>query len=405
VTPPHLIRSFRQLAAVGDRGRPLVTLFSGGLDSSYLLLRLREAGYREVHALSVDLGAEEANESTDSIARELGAQLHRVDGCKEFTDEFIRPAILAHATYLDTHPISSSLSRPLIAAFAVDMAVNVGASMILHTANRSQNTLRRLNGALRDLNYGGSFGSPYDLEPIDRTAKHAELAGAGIDLLASRAVSGDSNLWCREYESGFLDDPEEHDTTRVSFGWTGAGGPVPPATTLQIDVVDGLPVAVDGVPMHLKDLIEVLNRRVGAYGLGRYSGLEHLAGEQKVLEVREMPAAWLIFRTLRHLETACLPSEVIREKLSLEQVWVREALEGRWYQPLRSAAQGFFEALAPQVRGSVVWRISGSGTETTSIHSGRGLYLRDRERWEEEEIARETSAFAFLAPTAGPVVR
>ncbi|MEW2634985.1 hypothetical protein AB0903_25900 [Streptomyces sp. NPDC048389] len=37
--PSPFIRSFSQLESL-DPGRPVVTLFSGGLDSSYLLLRL-----------------------------------------------------------------------------------------------------------------------------------------------------------------------------------------------------------------------------------------------------------------------------------------------------------------------------------------------------------------------------
>lgn len=51
-------------------------MFSGGLDSTYLLLRLREMGFIEVHALSVDIGELETQEEKQRIAVSLGATLH-----------------------------------------------------------------------------------------------------------------------------------------------------------------------------------------------------------------------------------------------------------------------------------------------------------------------------------------
>ena len=42
------------------------------------------------------------------------------------------------------------------------------------------------------------------------------------------------------------------------------------------------------------DLIRGLNTTIGRYGIGRFSSLEHLENGEKVLEVREAPAATLI---------------------------------------------------------------------------------------------------------------
>lgn len=81
----------------------------------------------------------------------------------------------------------------------------------------------------------------------------------------------------------------------------------------------GLPVSVDGRALELGAIIDELNHRVGKFGYGRYSGLEHLDRGEKVLEVREMPAAWILLKTLRHLETACLSERLVREKMNVEQ--------------------------------------------------------------------------------------
>ncbi|MEU7720814.1 argininosuccinate synthase-related protein [Streptomyces tibetensis] len=394
-TPP--IRSFRQIEGLLDPSRPVVTLFSGGLDSSYLLLRLRQLGLTDVHAVSVDLGEDESSAYKQQIADALGVTLHILDRKQEFAASFVAPAIAAQAVYLGIHPVSSTLSRPLIAQAAVELAGELGAQAVIHTANRSQNTLRRLNGALSLLGYPGLYGSPYDLEPVDRDAKHAALRSAGVDLLAGRAVSGDSNLWCREFESGILDDPENHAVPEGMYRWS-ALDPHLAADTVSVGFEAGLPVTLDGEHLPLVDLTAALNRRVGAYGLGRYSGLEHLDHGEKVLEIREMPAAWLLLRSYRHVESACLDAELIREKQHLEQVWVREALEGRWFGELRTAAQQFIDICARRTTGQVTWELHVGGAETRAITAPRPRYLRDRERWEEHSIALETAAHAAPQP-------
>ncbi|MGW4567572.1 argininosuccinate synthase-related protein [Streptomyces sp. NPDC004561] len=390
----QLIRSFRQLSAGNlDPALPLVTLFSGGLDSTYLLHRLREAGFSRIHAVSVDLGEDETSEDKRRIAEALGAQLHVIDGRELFAEEFVRPAIAAQAVYLDTHPVSSTLSRPLIARLAVEVAGDLDAQAVLHTANRSQNTLRRLNGALGLLVFAGRYGSPYDLDPVDRDEKIQALKEVGLDQMSQRIVSGDSNLWCREFESGILDDPEDHAVPEHMYRWS-ARRATTDSEIVEIDFRTGVPVAVDGVEMPLTALIAALNDRVGAYGIGRYSGLEHLDNGEKVLEIREMPAAWLLLRSYRHLETATLSAETIREKMHMEQVWVREALEGRWYGELRQAVQTFTDRCASAVTGSVRWKLSAGGAETRAIRADQPRYLRDREAWEHESIRLESAAYA-----------
>lgn len=388
-----LIRSFSQLDTL-DPNRPVVTLFSGGLDSSYLLLRLRRMGVRDVHAVSVDIGEDESSQYKRQVAEALGATIHILDRREEFAGQYVAPAIAAQAVYLGIHPVSSTLSRPLIARSAVDLARSLGAQTVLHTANRSQNTLRRLNGALTLLGWEGSFGSPYDLDPVTREEKLVELRSAGIDLLAGRIVSGDSNLWCREFESGILDDPEHHAVPEDMYTWSRPTARPGDSETLTVSIERGLPVAIDGAPMQLTDLIDQLNHRVGAYGLGRYSGLEHLDHGEKVLEIREMPGAYLLLSSYRHVESACLDAELIREKRHLEQVWVREALEGRWFGDLRLTVQAFMDTCAARTSGSVTWRLRTGGADTRAITAAKPLYLRDREAWEERAIEAESAPFA-----------
>jgi argininosuccinate synthase len=90
------------------------------------------------------------------------------------------------ARYMGIYPISSSLSRPIIALHAVALARELGCQAIVHTANQSQNSLRRLNGAIEQLGYEGCYGSPYEYSAIPREQKIEALARAGLHGFKSR---------------------------------------------------------------------------------------------------------------------------------------------------------------------------------------------------------------------------
>src|SRR4051794_29806718 len=98
------IHSFADIRRI-DPATPVVTLFSGGLDSAYLLLKLREAGFTQVIAVSADLGDAYDEPLLRQTATQLGAGLVLRDLRDEFAEEFVAPAIPAQAIYLGIHPV------------------------------------------------------------------------------------------------------------------------------------------------------------------------------------------------------------------------------------------------------------------------------------------------------------
>lgn len=380
------VRRVDDLTEALEPSAPVVTLYSGGLDSTHLLLLLAERGFTDITALAVELGDNVEVERAATVCSALGVRLCLVDRRRRFVEEFVFPAVQAHAVYLGLHPISSSLSRALIAQEGIGHAKEIGARAIVHTASRSQNTLRRLNGALRSLGFTGAFGSPYDLSAIPRQRKRRDLIEAGFTVFAHRPISMDANLWCREFESGVLDDPEDFTVPEELYRWS-KGACAPPATTVELTFERGVPVALDGEQVDGVDLVARLNWLAGGYGLGRYSGLEHLDTGEKVLEVREMPAAELLLLAYRQLESATVAAETVRAKLAIEQLWVREAVEGRWFGELRRAAHAFIDEVRTAVTGTITVELAAGKARVASIRAGRPLYLRSRERWEVRQSA------------------
>lgn len=390
------IRSFDDLNVVAKQCRHVLTLFSGGLDSSYVLKELADRGCR-VTALAVDVGEGAAVKELQDITRRFGATLRVVDAREEFALDAVLPAIRAQARYLGMYPISSSLSRPILARTAVRLAHELGCDAIIHTANQSQNSLRRLNGAIEQLGFSGLYGTPYEFSAMTRAEKIDALQAVGMSKFQARGISGDANLWCREFESGALDNPEAFWVPESLFDWTAPSEAIAVAADFSVTFERGMPVAIDGQCLPLLNLISRLNLQAGAFGVGRYSGLEHLEQGEKVLEVREAPAATVLMDAYRHLETATLAFELIREKMMQEQLWVREAIEGRWFGAVREAADSFIASTARHVTGTVGYRLRQGAADVCSIKADKPLYLTDRDSWE-QKVARERAQMQLTLP-------
>lgn len=237
-------------------------MFSGGLDSTYLLLRLQQLGFTNVHAVAVNVEAPIDKAKLTKYAAHFGAQFKCLDGRELFVRQGVTSAIRAHATYMGMYPISSSLTRPIIASLITDYAKALNAGLLLHTANLSQNSLPRLNNSIRRCDFSGEFGSPYVHSAVSREKKAEELAAVGLTIMSDRKLSGDENLWCREFEDGPVDDPEDFFIPEKAFEWTRRCNDEN-VEKLILSFENGNLVSVNGNKLPLIDAIAFLNKEVG----------------------------------------------------------------------------------------------------------------------------------------------
>ena len=264
---------------------------------------------------------------------------------------------------------------------ALDIAYKNNCDIVLHTANQSQNSLRRLNGAIKSLGFQGYYGSPYEYSAISREEKASFLKKCGFSFLSDRKLSGDANLWCRECESGPLDNPENFELDENEYKWS-ILAKNNYKDKIKITFTEGIPTHIDNNKMDIIDLIENLNYRVGLSGAGRYFGLEHLENQEKVLEVREAPAASILMDTYKHLEMAIFTTPLLIKKQYMGQVWTQEAVEGRWYGEVAESAYSFISQLSHKVTGSVTYKLLIGQFSPVSIIAENPLYLTDRDNWE-----------------------
>lgn len=148
-------------------------MFSGGLDSIYLLFRLQKLGFTNVHAVSADVGGIIDEVGLAKYASHFGATFKCLNGRNCLVKEGIIPAIRAHAKYMGVYPLSSSVSRQVIARLATDYAKSLSPGLLLHTATQSQKSLPHLNNNIRHHGFPGACGSPHALSVVSRVRERS----------------------------------------------------------------------------------------------------------------------------------------------------------------------------------------------------------------------------------------
>lgn len=383
-----LIKCFQDLKNI-EEGTEVFCLNSGGLDSAYLICRLINDFKLKVHTLTLDIG------QNDQVSVKLPLKIkkmittHVIDAKEEFASDYVLPLIRANGVYLNQHPLSASLSRPLIAKHLVETARRLKINTILHSATPSQNSMRRFNTSILDLRFNGQYGSPYLNDNISRLDKANFIRSMGAIIDEKRSFSIDTNLFCREFESGDLDNPELMILDEAMFVWT---KPMPKENLkIVIDIEKGTPVRINNKSYSLVDLFSFLNNHLGAFGLGRYLGLEEGPHGKKVIEARETPAGYFLLSAYDHLINASFDYRSLLIKRQLDQTWTCEAVEGRWFGSVKNSIDQFNNEFLKNLSGSITFDISYKTMECRSIISTTPHYSTEREV---DDLLQETERAA-----------
>ena len=241
---------------------------------------------------------------------------------------------------------------------ALDLAVGLRpADVVVLTATPYQNTLFRMALPILARHRCHVF-LPYAKNRVSRDEKLQVARSLGFTH-RSTTHSIDENLWGRVIEEGGLQNPENPIPDDGVFAWT-----VDPATVtrdsrdMAIAFVDGLPTAIDGTPADLRGLIAHLNAEAGAYGIGRYTGLEETPLGYQNHEVREAPAATVIMAAHADLLRSTVGAMTASAFQDNAALWVELACWGHTETPLFRAVSAFITQLNQGMNGRVTMRLA-----------------------------------------------
>src|SRR5512147_11063 len=184
--------------------------FSGGLDTSYCVVRLRDEGW-DVHTVHVDTGGGDpgALDAIGDRAVGLGATAHHeVDARREVFDRFVSHLIRGNVLRGEVYPLSVAAERTQQAISVAETARTIGAEAVAHGATGAGNDQVRFDVAFRVLLPGTPIVTPIRDQAVTREAAAAFLRARGVPVAAlQERVSVNEGLWGTTYGGGWSHDP------------------------------------------------------------------------------------------------------------------------------------------------------------------------------------------------------
>ncbi|WP_018657967.1 argininosuccinate synthase [Actinomadura flavalba] len=377
----------------------VVLAYSGGLDTSVAIPYLAEQTGGEVIAVAVDLG--QGGEDMDAIrerALACGAvESVVIDAKEEFAADFCVPALQANALYMDKYPLVSGLSRPLIVKHLVSAAKKFGGTTVSHGCTGKGNDQVRFEAGLSALHPELKVIAPARdyAWTRDKAIAFAEEKGLPIDVTSKSPYSIDQNLWGRAVETGFLEDIWNGPIEDL-YAYTADPAQPREADEVVITFEGGVPVALDGRALTPYQVIEELNRRAGAQGIGRIDMVEDRLVGIKSREVYEAPAAIALITAHMELENVTVERDLARFKRSVDQRWGELVYDGLWFSPLKDSLDAFIADAQKQVSGDVRLTLHGGKAVVTGRRSEASLYSYDLATYDTGDTFDQSLAKGFV---------
>uniref|UniRef100_A0A671NQK4 Argininosuccinate synthase n=1 Tax=Sinocyclocheilus anshuiensis TaxID=1608454 RepID=A0A671NQK4_9TELE len=286
----------------------VVLAYSGGLDTSCILVWLKEQGY-DVIAFLANIGQHEDFDAARKKAEKLGAKKVLIEDLRsEFVQEFIWPALQANAVYEDRYLLGTSIARPCIARRQVQIARSEGAQYVSHGATGKGNDQIRFE--------------------LTCYALYPHVAPWSMD----------ANLMHISYESGILENPKNHAPSDLYQMTKNPEDSPNEPDVLEIDFAKGVPVKVT----HVKEgkskdtALEIfcyLNEIGGKHGVGRIDIVENRFIGMKSRGIYETPGGTILLHAHLDIETFTMDREVRKIKQSLGIKLSELIYNGFWYSP------------------------------------------------------------------------
>jgi len=411
--------------------KKIVVAYSGGLDTSVLLLWLKQRYDAEVIAYCADVGQGEELDGLEEKALSTGASKCFIgDLREEFARDFIFPMFQAGAIYEGQYWLGTSIARPVIAKGMVDIARAEGADALAHGATGKGNDQVRFELATAALAPEMEMIAPWRMAEFreqfpGRAEMIAYAAKEGIPVQASAAksYSMDRNLLHISFEAGVLEDPwydASGEDSRDMYMLSVSPEEAPDAAQylgLLFEKGDAVGLKTEGLDSLLGELgvsaegeedgytklspyavMMVLNHLGGKHGIGRVDMVENRFVGMKSRGVYETPGGAVLFAAHRQMESLTMDREVMHLRDSLIPKYAELVYNGFWFAPEREALQALVSESQRNVSGEVRVKLYKGNVIAAGVRSPLSLYSEDVATMEggAEEAYNQDDATGFI---------
>ena len=343
------------------QGEKVVLAYSGGLDTTAIIPWLKEHFGYEVICCCVDVGQGNELDGLAERAQLSGAsKLYIEDVTDDFCDNYLLPCIQANATYENKYLLGTSMARPAIAKRLVDIARKEGAKAICHGATGKGNDQIRFELSIKALAPDLDIIAPWRMTDVwtmqSRDDEINYCKSKGINLAFGshdNSYSRDRNIMHISHEGLELEDPSQEPNYDHMLMLSVTPEKAPDKETeISLDWEEGVPVALNGKKMTVKEILLELNKLGGENGIGIVDIVENRVVGMKSRGVYETPGGTILMEAHKQLEELCLDRQTMEFKSMASVKFSQVVYEGKWFDPLREALEAFMTSTQKYVTGT-----------------------------------------------------
>lgn len=360
----------------------VVLAYSGGLDTSIIIPWIKQHyGGAEIIAYCGDVGQGDDLEAVRRKALATGASECVVEDLREpFLRDYAFKALAAGAVYEDSYLLGTSLARPILAHGQVRVALERGADALAHGATGKGNDQVRF-----ELTYAAfaphlhviAPWREWDIRSREDALAYAAAHDVPVEQTTRDIFSRDGNLWHLSHEGGNLEDPWDAPQPEMFKLSVDPRDAPDAAEELVLSFERGVPTHIDGQRLGAIALVERLNLRAGAHGVGRADLVENRLVGIKSRGVYETPAGTVLYTAHRELERLVLDRDAFHFKQQVALRYAQLIYDGLWFSPLREALEAFVERTQRDVTGDVRVRLHKGRAEAVGRRAAHSLYRQD----------------------------
>ncbi|MFW6139501.1 MAG: argininosuccinate synthase [Spirochaetota bacterium] len=361
--------------------KKVVLAFSGGLDTTFCAVYLKQELDCQVISVTVDTGgfAPEELEEIGNRARSLGVSKHyTVDGRERVYNDFISYIIKANSLRGNTYPLSVGAERVAQAIEVCKIAQKENAQAVAHGSTGAGNDQIRFDVAFSVLLPDREIVAPIRSLGWSRKEEASWLRERGVQVQEkTRDYSVNEGLWGTTIGGKQTHDPWEFPPDHV-FKNTGKKEEIPQEPQeLVIDFNQGLPVSINGERKRPVELVAHLNQVGAGYGIGRGVHLGDTILGIKGRIVFEAPAPLMLICAHRELEKLVLSKHQRFWKDHLGQVYGDMLHEGQYFDPVMRDIEALIDSSQAVVTGSAKLVLSDGGFLVSGVKSPHSLMRTD----------------------------
>ncbi len=358
--------------------KKIVLAYSGGLDTSAMLLWLREKYDCEVICYCADVGQGEELNGLEEKAKKTGAsKLYIEDLREEFVKDFVWTAVKANALYEGVYLLGTSLARPVIAKKQIEIAQKEGADAVAHGATGKGNDQVRFELTYYALQPDIKVVAPWrhwDFKGRADLIAYCKQHDINVTATAEKPYSMDRNLMHISYEGGILEDPWNAPPEDIFLLTKSPENAADKAEEITLTFEKGEPVAINGEKYGAVDMLSKLNFIGGEHGIGRVDLVENRFVGMKSRGVYETPGVTILQAAHRALESITMDREVMRLRDSLGVKFAESVYYGFWFAPEFEILRSMIEQTQETVSGDVCLKLYKGNVTVLGRRSPNSLY-------------------------------